>query len=278
MLYIIIPVFNRKHFTKACLEALENQTNKNFKVIVVDDGSTDGTGEMIAKQFPEVLVLRGNGDLWWTAATNMGIKKALSLGAERVMTLNNDTLPPKEWIEKMLEASDQFPNALVGAINIEKESGMIHYGGERINWKGYHTTKLEEELEQQERKGLHEVTHFPGRGLIIPSSCFEAIGLFDEVKLPHYLADYEFTYRAFASGYKIYCNYDAPLLTYPEASGDQANRKKKSFNAYWDHLFGIRGGGNLRNFTRFTLRHCPGKHLPRYMAEGYMRRIFGYWL
>ena len=70
MVYIVIPCFNRKKLTRGCLQALENQTYKDFKVIVVDDGSTDGTANMITREFPETILLFGDGNLFWTGATN----------------------------------------------------------------------------------------------------------------------------------------------------------------------------------------------------------------
>ena len=60
MLYIVTPVFNRINFTKQYLYALNNQTTRNFKIVIVDDGSTDGTSEMIKKNFPEVILLKEN--------------------------------------------------------------------------------------------------------------------------------------------------------------------------------------------------------------------------
>lgn len=72
LIYIIIPVHNRKHFTRECLLSLRKQTFQNFKVIVVNDGSSDGTGEMIEKEFSDVILLKGDGNLWWTGATNLG--------------------------------------------------------------------------------------------------------------------------------------------------------------------------------------------------------------
>lgn len=90
MIYIVIPVFNRKHFTRECLKSLQRQTNQEFKAVVVDDGSTDGTADMLRAEFPEVDVLFGDGGLFWTASVNMGIRHALKAGADYVMTLNND--------------------------------------------------------------------------------------------------------------------------------------------------------------------------------------------
>ena len=92
MLFIVIPVFNRKNFTKECLLSLQTQSRKDFSVVVVDDGSTDGTAQMLEKEFPEIIVVKSDGNLFWTAATNLGIQIALEKGATYVMTLNNDTL------------------------------------------------------------------------------------------------------------------------------------------------------------------------------------------
>ncbi len=278
MIYIVIPVFNRKQFTKACLESLRNQTYKDFKTIVVDDGSKDGTPAMLAEEFPEVQVVNTPGNLFWTASTNMGIKAALEAGATYVMTLNNDVLCHEHFIENMQKHAYQKPNALLGAFAIDAKNNKPCYGGAKINWQNCSMTSLLDIVPQEQRQGLHRVTHFPGRGLLIPSEVFSKIGLFDEVEFPHYYADYDFTQRADKKGYPVYCNYDAILYTYPEESGDRSNRHKKTLNNYYQHLFGIKGGGNLRNFTKYTFRHCPPHYVPSYLLQGYAKRIFGYLL
>src|SRR6478736_9895838 len=116
MLCIVIPVFNRKKFTADCLQSLLNQTHRADFIIVVDDGSTDGTWEMLDAVFPEVIVLRGDGNLFWTAAINLGIRCALSLNPDYVMTLNNDTVASGDFIEKMLLGAKQYPKGLIGAL------------------------------------------------------------------------------------------------------------------------------------------------------------------
>ena len=77
MIYVVIPVHNRKDFTRNCLLSLQKQSFQAFEVVIVDDGSTDGTAEMLREEFPELPVLKGDGNLWWTASVNMGIKYAL---------------------------------------------------------------------------------------------------------------------------------------------------------------------------------------------------------
>src|SRR3972149_9777335 len=134
-LYIVIPVHNRKDFTHSCLLSLYRQTLTNFKIIVIDDGSTDGTSEMIQKEFPEVILLHGDGNLWFTAATNLGVRYALEHDADYIMTLNDDTIATYSFIEKMLFWAEREPKALLGAFALDTETKKPVYGGSHINWK-----------------------------------------------------------------------------------------------------------------------------------------------
>jgi GT2 family glycosyltransferase len=275
MIYIIIPVHNRKEFTRNCLISLRQQTYKDFKVVVIDDGSIDGTEEMLTNEFPEVYIIKGDGNLWWTAATNLGVRYALENNADYILTLNNDTIVTEDFLEKMVYWASKTPKSLLGAFALDANKPV--YGGEIINWKWGNSKFLLDILPKEQWYGLHEVTHFPGRGLLIPAEVFSKVGLYDEKHFPHYAADYDFTHRAIRAGYKVYCNYDAKLLIYPDASGDAENRKKKSLKNYYNHLFGIKGGANIKIFTIYTIRNCPFYYIPTFLLCGYIKRILGYW-
>ncbi|WP_303311014.1 glycosyltransferase family 2 protein [Hymenobacter sp. BT730] len=278
MLYVIIPVFNRWAFTQACLISLRQQTEQHFRVIVVDDGSTDGTANALAREFPEVEVLRGNGELFWTAGVNMGIRQALAHGATHVLTLNNDVVVMPDFLEKMMLWARRQPRAVLGALELDANTQQPIYGGERFSWLTHRSAFLLQQLPAEEHQGLHPVTYLPGRGLLIPAEVLRTIGLFDERRLPHYLADYDYTSVARRRGFPVYVNYDARLLTYPEESGQQQTRRKRTVRGYYQHLFGIRGGGNLRNFTYFACKNCPLLLLPLFLLIGYVRRLGGYFL
>jgi GT2 family glycosyltransferase len=257
---------------------LEKQSVRADKIIVVDDGSTDETGEVLNHWYPDVDVLRADGSLFWTASINMGISHALSLGADKVMTLNNDTVASPTFVEKMLDGSRKAPNSLIGALDVDFVSNKPYYGGEILNWTWSTSKYLLDCLSKEQQKGLHETSLFPARGLLIPKTVFDSIGLFDQERLPHYMADYDFTLTASRCGFKIYCNYDAVLYTYPEEGGDHKIRKAKTWSNYWKHLFNIKGGGNLKNFTRYTIKNCPPKSVVPSLFTGYTRRLFGFWL
>lgn len=278
MLYVIIPVHNRWTYTKRCLESLREQTFTDFIVVVVDDGSTDDTADRLKEQFPEVVRLQGDGTLFWTAATNMGVRYAMDQGADYVMTLNNDTIAPPEFLDRMMTWAQKRPRALLGALGVDADTGKACFGGEIMDWRKASGTPLLSLLPESEHSGLHEVSFFPGRGLLIPRVVIETVGYFDEKVFPHYAADYDYTFLAARHGFVTYCNYDARLLTYPYASGDFMNRRRRTLRGYYNHLFGIKGGGNLRNYTRFVLRNCPRRYRARALFLGYVRRVGGYWV
>jgi GT2 family glycosyltransferase len=278
MLYIVIPVFNRWHYTRECLESLRAQTSQDFRAVVVDDGSTDETAAALARDYLEVDVVTGDGNLFWTAGVNMGIRHALALGADRVMTLNNDVIAAPDFVAQMLAAAAQHPTAVLGALEFDADSGATIYGGERLDFRTNTTHNLLNEIPASQRTGLHPVTYLPGRGLLIPRVVTDKIGLFDEKRLPHYLADFDYTSVARRAGFPVYCNYDAKLSTYPEESGQTLTRKQRSLKGYYQHLFSIRGGGNMLNFTHFALKNCPKPYLPYFLLNGYARRLVGYFL
>jgi GT2 family glycosyltransferase len=278
MIYIVIPVHNRINFTRQCLYSLYRQSVDDFKIVIIDDGSNDGTSEILSHEFPEVSVIKGDGNLFWTASINLGIAYSLKNGADHILTMNNDTTVDSEFLEKMIYWNNKRPNALLGALEIDSVTRKPHYGGELINWLADGSTYLLEELKPEEQNGLHEVSLYPARGLFIPRVVFEKIGLFEENKLPHYMADYDFTLQARKAGFKVFCNYDAHVYTYPEESGDFDNRKSKNLRNYINHLFGIKGGANLKNYTIYVFRNCPPVLIPASLISGYLRRIFGFWL
>ena len=277
-IYIIIPVHNRKEFTRQCLQSLQKQTNKNFNVIIIDDGSTDGTEEMIKSEFSEVILLKGDGNLWWTKATNLGVKYALKQNAKYILTLNNDTILFEDYIEKMVFWANRKEDALLGSFAFDFITKKPAYGGEIINWKKAKSSFLLDQLTPDEFIGLHKVSIYSGRGLLIPAKVFVKIGLYDENNFPQITADDDFSTRAGRSGFEIYCNYEAKLYVRFEESGDYKIRSNKSLKNYYFHLFGIKGGGNLKIFSIYAIKNCPKKYLPLFLTIGLVKRIFGYLL
>jgi len=273
--WIVIPVHNRAAFTRSCLEALAAQSDRDFDVIVVDDGSTDETGAVLS-EFDWVTVIKGDGSLWWSGSTNLGVRHALSHGARWVITLNDDTSPPTDFVHRLKRHAYMNPRTLIGALELDVESGEVIYCGERVDWMRARYIAIADDVPLGQRHGLHEVTHFPGRGLIIPREVFEVIGMFDELHFPQAIADYDFTHRALAAGFPIYCAWDTTLSMYPAESGGVLLKNNHSLANYRKHLFSMKGAGNLPRFIVYAWRNCPRRYFLQFVVLGVLRRAGGY--
>lgn len=106
-LSIVIPNWNGKKFLEVCLNSLSKQTCKNFEIILVDNGSTDGSVEYVKTQFPSVRVIAHEKNMGFAVAVNAGIRTSNS---ELVFLLNNDTEVQENCVEEILKAVERYPD------------------------------------------------------------------------------------------------------------------------------------------------------------------------
>jgi len=99
--------------TKVCLDALRASEYKNLEIIVVDHGSTDKTKIALPVEYPEVVHVLGDPSLWWTGATNLGIRTAMSRSAERIMLLNNDCYITPKAIGTLIHHSEKTGETII---------------------------------------------------------------------------------------------------------------------------------------------------------------------
>jgi GT2 family glycosyltransferase len=95
---IVIPNYNGKHFLSGCLSSLRDQTYDNFEIIIVDNGSSDGSVDFIHENFPSVKVIETGKNLGFAGGTNAGIRVAQG---EYILTLNNDTMVDTRFLEEI---------------------------------------------------------------------------------------------------------------------------------------------------------------------------------
>jgi GT2 family glycosyltransferase len=106
MIDILIPNFNGAELLPTCLDALRRQTRRDFCVVVVDDGSTDDSCALLARDYPEVQVIALHKNHGLATAINTAFH---ATGGEYVVLLNNDTEAHPQWIERLVGALDRFP-------------------------------------------------------------------------------------------------------------------------------------------------------------------------
>jgi GT2 family glycosyltransferase len=196
IIHIILPVHNRIETTEAFIECLKKQTYKHFKLLLIDDGSTDGTSEMVKGHLPNSTIIAGKGKWWWAGSLHQGYKYLKGIKEidknDIVLIINDDTSIDANFLE-------------IGVGLIEKSENTLYlanpYSTEEI-WRNYLTYNIKKyrfDIDKNNTKIICMHT----RGLFIRYNNFLDIGGFYPKLLPHYLSDYEYTYRAFKKGFKL---------------------------------------------------------------------------
>lgn len=281
--WVLIPVHDRWPLTQRCLTSLYRQTYRQMVIVVVDDGSTDGTSASIAHEFSGVTVLSGNGDLWWTGATALGVEYVIERGSpnDYVLTLNNDTTVAADYVETLVRVCrDASDRALVGSVSVDSRDGdTITDGGPQVRWvsAAWSSENVGRSLADCRE---HRITAtypdvLPGRGTLIPVGCIKTIGNFNAKLLPHYAADYEFSARAARAGYRLVMSYEAPVHSVLEATGVSTTRGRLSWRQFTSMFVSRRSPACLLYRWRFGLRSAPKHLLPAYLLADTVRVIFG---
>ena len=280
--FVIIPVHNRRDFTRACLASLREQGFRDFTIVVVDDGSTDGTSKTLAEEFPAVRVLIGDGTLWWTGAMNVGVGWVMRQASDddAIVTLNNDTLPPPDYLDRLLAAQASQPGALVGSLLVSAaDRRMIVDGGVRIHWPTakYSSDQLAEPLplRRANHPDLYHVDVLSGCGTIIPVETFRKVGPYNERSLRHYGADYEFSRRAQAAGFPLYVDKASILYVHEHETGVHDAVGHRDLRVLLRSFSDIKSANDLRLRWRFARRVCPRRWQLTYVPCDYARVIVG---
>jgi N-acetylglucosaminyl-diphospho-decaprenol L-rhamnosyltransferase len=206
-IHAIIPVFNRLSMTQSLVTCLREQNvNQPLRILVVDDGSNDGTAQWLASQ-EDIGVLTGDGLLFWGGAVDLALRH-LQLKAAKddwVLLMNNDTKVAPNFLQRLLAVAQAHAPAAVGSvIRDELEPAKLLSIGARVDaWRLLTTDLLEKSVIKAETEAIVEVDVLSGRGVLFPLAGLIAAGGMRPLALPHYLADYEVSLRVRKAGWRL---------------------------------------------------------------------------
>ena len=216
---VVIPNFNGIAFLDSVLASLEGQTLSNFEVILVDNGSTDGSCSFVTANYPWVHLIELSENFGFCGAVNAGIRAAK---APYVLLLNNDTEVKEDFVEEMLAAIRRHKNAFsCGARMVQ------YHDRDRLDDVGNYYCALGWSFARGRGKDIHayetedKIFSACAGAAFYRKKIIEKIGYFDEEHFA-YLEDTDIGYRARIYGYE---NWYAPkAIVYHVGSGTSGSR------------------------------------------------------
>ncbi|MCD6519729.1 MAG: glycosyltransferase family 2 protein [Anaerolineae bacterium] len=200
MVSVIIPNWNGLALLRPCLRSLEEQTYAHFEVIVVDNGSTDGSAEMVQKEFPWVRLLVMAENRGYAGGCNAGIRLA---EGDLLVMLNNDTEVDPHWLEALVDALERHPEAGSAAsrIMIYDRPGILHSAGDLYRRNGLPDSRGVWQPYAPPYDREEYVFGGCGGAVAYRREMLEEIGLFEE-RFFLYCEDVDLNWRAQLAGWK----------------------------------------------------------------------------
>jgi GT2 family glycosyltransferase len=222
---VIIPNWNGRHLLGRCLDALHAQTYRDFDIIVVDNGSTDGSVAYLREHFPEVHVIANEENRGFAAATNQGIRATSS---RLIATLNNDTEVDPVWLAALVAAMETEMESASGvgmcasAMLFAQRPEMINSAGIAVDRAGIAWDRLGGAPLAALGDAPVEVFGPCAGAALYRRAMLEEVGLFDEDFFA-YMEDVDLAWRARVAGWRCLFVPQARLLHHHSATGKEGS-------------------------------------------------------
>jgi GT2 family glycosyltransferase len=253
---IVTPVHNRIEETILCLNSLArvDRTGLDIHIIIVDDGSTDGTAQTVAAKYPEVEIISGDGSLWYTAGTNRGLEAALRNDPHYILAINNDSIFDSDCIQRLVACAQKDPRSVVGPVLLDRSlpHKVFQVGPRWELWRGGYRHWFRQTVWTLP-KAPFEVELIVGNCVLYPAKAVREAGLMDERRLPQF-GDVEYTPRMRRLGWRLLIEPRARVFCKPNdvikgfrklglsEKIDHLFVNKMSPYSFWRRLYGNLGG------------------------------------
>ena len=279
MIHVVVAVHNRLNLTLNCLASLKKQKNfQKLNIIVVDDGSTDGTSEYLKKNFPNITILYGSGSLFSAGCFNLGIEYILKIcnPEDWVLLVSNDSeVSPMAIIELLNFSESKNRKVLVGALTVSLEDGqtIIRSGTIVKSWFLNITKHAFEgmKLKNITNKKPIEVDFLPGRCLLHPVEMFSVTGNYDSIRFKHYGNDEEFAVRSKKFGYPSFICPSS--ITYVQLN-EEIVPAKISFKYFFHTFFSMRSSSNIIDKFKLSIKVVPSYAKITYFLIGVLKSLY----
>lgn len=271
-IFVIVPTHNRWAQLSNLLSSLAKSDYPNFQTVVIEDGCTDGTPQRCRAEYPEVHVVHGDGNLWWSGAINKGLYYALKQGADAILWINDDDFLEAGALNALVDSWKRNGKRSVISARVRSTDP-----DDKVEWVGQNAPLWHPDYDFPNSEPFDSTAldipmkHPPGgHGLLFPAPLFHEIGLIDIRHFPHYHADHDFHYRAIKAGYQYILTPQAVVWNTPNAPRKE-DKDEYSIKWIWKTLRNRYSLYNLQMLHLMIKRHAQVSEHQRLQRELWVR-------
>ena len=249
--WLIVLSWNGREDTLACLASLAALRDGDTEVVVVDNGSTDGSVEAVRAAHPEVHIVENGRNLGFAGGNNAGLRYAFDHGGQWTVLVNNDATLAPDAVARLRRAAAEHPAAgmLAGKVFFDEPPDRIWFAGQRF-WPAFGYSGRPRGYGRRDRpryRRAYRTDRAAGAFMAVSRRVVDAVGLLDE-DLFAYVEDVDWCCRARAAGFEIWFVPDA--LAWHRVSASTGGERASTHALYY----------GVRNTIAVSERHLP---LPR---------------
>jgi GT2 family glycosyltransferase len=229
--WVMLLNWNDAENTLACLQSVYEIDYPNFRVLVVDNGSHDGSDCDIQEAFPQVEMIRNGQNLGFAGGANVGLEHARLHGARYALFINNDTIVDRRLLSELVRVAEEQPRAglLTPKIYYYHDRDLVWAAGARYAPFPPRVKMIGLNRRDHARYNVtRRVDYATGCALLIRREVLETVGGFDPIFWPIYHEDYDYCARVVKGGWEIW--YVASARMWHKDARSQRGSGTKAFN------------------------------------------------
>lgn len=254
---IILVNWNGIEDTRQCLDSLKQLDYSDFKVIVVDNASSDDSVSQMTADYQWIHLVQSSSNEGFTGGNNRGIKYALNEGFDYIMLLNNDTIVEQTLVSQLVETYRSQENIAMiqpGISFLDRPDLIWNAGGSWSKWWGISKTVGYKEPVKECKQGIYHVDWVTGCCVLMSREVVMHLGLLNDKYFAYY-EDVDWSLRARTLGYSLLIDTSTWVLHKAGASGKAKTRRKDGFIHPILHYYNVRNHlWVIREHTKFLIR------------------------
>jgi GT2 family glycosyltransferase len=263
---VLIVNYKNCSDTIDCVKSVVNQNNSPVQIIIIENGSNDGSYERLSNAFPNVVIIRLKNNLGFAGANNVGIKYAIEHGADYIFLLNNDAYVEPNTIQHLLDAFEKDPKiGIVGATVLDYYHPLIiDNKGAIINFYTGYSDFVDHGVIYQFNNKFNDVDYACGAAMMIKREVIDAVGLMSEFYFL-YGEEKDYCLRVKLKGYRIVAT-TAAAVTHKGSSTMKKFPGIKNYYFHRNRFLTMKLYSNWHQYC-FAILHSVFFILPYYLVS-----------